>query len=187
MEKIRSLGTRFARLRQDDFFVKQARQHFHLLLKTSPYTLFIAYLYNHIELPCTVANIPGSFPTLRPPLSCTTVAHHDLQSALAELKQEHPSTIIELSLTNSTLTLTTGQIEAALSRSLAATASQLAGPETRLRIDAAALQQIVESAPAHTEAWRICVDRYADAVQFNAEPAPVGDAGMVWRHEVRGR
>ncbi|HYU76474.1 MAG TPA: phospholipase D family protein [Ktedonobacteraceae bacterium] len=204
-KQIRALGDVLRILKEEDFFVKRAQQQFHVRLNTSPYTLSIAYLRNPMDrfssvamiTPCTAASIPGNFQILHPPLSCITIAHEHLQNALITLKQEwesmhttgYPLTIVELSFATpgatSSLTLSTGQIEASITRSIPGTDCTFAGSEARLRIDIDALQQVIASRSENVHSWRLCVDRYADAVQFVPELAVFADTTLVWRHEMR--
>jgi hypothetical protein len=117
------------------------------------------------------------------------------QNALASLEQEwesiqaNPLTVIELSFdiadATSSLNLSTGQIEAAITISIIGTDCILAGPEARLRIDFVSLQQVVSGSSGNVHSWRFCVDNYADAVQFVPEPAVFADTTLVWRHELR--
>lgn len=205
-KQVLMLGEMLQLLKEEDFFVKGIQQQFHMLLRTSSYpTLVMSYLRNPknhftseaIVVPCTPASIPGSFPALQTPLACMTVVHEQLQDALSSLSHEWqrlqtngmPLTAIELGFshrgTDPVLTLSTGQIEAAITISIVGTDGIFAGPEVRLRVDFASLHQVITGSLGNIHSWRLCVDKYIDAIQFFPEPALYSDTSLVWRHELR--
>ena len=193
-------------LKKAQFLTKNAEQRFYLSLNRGSHSpLYIAYLLNParrwsgrvLELPYTQAIFPGNFPTLRTPISRITVSHQQVHAALLSLKQEweslHPSanplTIIELSLTTSgtshTLTLSTGQIDTPITRSVEGTDGSIAGPQIRVRLDCASLQQVLNSAQQQVNRWQLCIDRNADAIQCLPEPDILSDSTLLWRHQLR--
>lgn len=150
-----------------------------------------------INLPYTLTSIPGNYPILRSPTSHITVQSTFFKDAIKTLyeqwhaanPQEREVTAIELFFNtpgpNSALTLTIGHINAPLALSIPGKDSVISGPEVRLRLDIAALWQIVASASSKkAHSWHISTDRDFDIVHFDREPSILNDSALLWRHQL---
>jgi hypothetical protein len=203
-------GTAIARLAE---FLQQIPDLIHsnyppsadILLWLQPFPLRLCMTQTHMDssvpviIPCSPANVPGSFSVLRPPLSQIVIEQEQLLAGFTTLEQQWqmrasssslPETI-EMSFgvpgVLSTLQLSIGPIEAPLSVSVPGTDCVLHGPGITLRLDMTSLKHIVSCATHRVQCWQLSVGRDADTVQFEPqfEEEMIWANTLAWRQELR--
>jgi hypothetical protein len=204
LDQLSRLGGFFAELDRIGLLDERLATILCISLHLSPTRLHLEYAgsaaeINHnaaISVLCIQAAMPASFPTLRPPQSHITVEHRDLLHAVRSLKREwyemhateQPLAVVEMCLTtpdpSSALTLSTGQIESPVTRTVPGKDCTIVGSEARMRLDFAALQQTITGTDDKVKYWQLSIDGYAEAIQLIPEPSMLNDERLFWGHQL---